>query len=73
MSMFLSSCQNGSSPLHLSAEKGHTNTCALLLDRGADLNPKDNVSVTGERKWLWEGVHVGEGGGGYFFCGFSSF
>ena len=52
------SCQDGLSLLHYSALNGHTNICALLLDRGADLNPRDNVSVRGGRSWLWEGVVV---------------
>ena len=31
--------------LHLSALYGHTNTCELLLGRGAKVNAKDSVSV----------------------------
>jgi hypothetical protein len=29
----------------LIAEKGHTSTCELLLDRSADVNAKDSVSL----------------------------
>ena len=31
-------------PLHYAAECGHTNSVALLVSRGADINMKDNVS-----------------------------
>jgi hypothetical protein len=34
----------------LSAEKGHTETCALLLERGANVHAKDMVSFGMERK-----------------------
>ena len=31
-------------PLHYATSKGHTDSVALLLAKGADVNVKDNVS-----------------------------
>ena len=36
--------QDGRSPLHLAAEKGHIDTLAILLKHGADVDTKDKVS-----------------------------
>ena len=33
-----------STPLHWAAEKGHTDSVALLVASGADINMKDQVS-----------------------------
>ena len=36
--------QDESTPLHEAAYNGHTAVASLLLDRGADVGAKDNVS-----------------------------
>ena len=36
--------QDGSRALHYAANSGHTEVARLLLDRGADVNSKDEVS-----------------------------
>ena len=41
--MFL---QLGKSPLLAACKGGHTETAKLLIDRGADVNQLDKVSVT---------------------------
>ena len=43
--MFASKYQD--TPLHLSAGKGHTDTCSELIKLGADVNAKNYVSVGG--------------------------
>jgi ankyrin repeat protein len=35
--------QNGAAPLHIAAEKGSSEVVRLLLDRGADVNTRNNV------------------------------
>ena len=37
--------QDGYTPLHGAAKKGHTEIASLLIGRGADINSKDNVSI----------------------------
>ena len=32
---------SGATPLHYSAEKGHTNVCCLLLENAADVDARD--------------------------------
>jgi serine/threonine-protein phosphatase 6 regulatory ankyrin repeat subunit A/serine/threonine-protein phosphatase 6 regulatory ankyrin repeat subunit B len=38
--------KDGKTALHRAAERGHINTCALLLDNGADINTKDKKGNT---------------------------
>jgi cytohesin len=44
---------NGSTPLHIAAYKGHVEIVKILLDRGADLNAKDN---TGHAPLHWAAI-----------------
>ena len=37
--------QNGDTPLHIASSEGETDTVSLLLDGGAEVNIKDNVST----------------------------
>ena len=37
--------QRGYTPLHIAAEKGHTEIASLLIGNGADVNSKSNVSI----------------------------
>ena len=39
--------QQGETPLHHSCDSGWTEVVALLLDRGADLHVRDEVSMHG--------------------------
>jgi len=38
--------QNGSTPLHLASGEGELDCVRLLLDRGADIEAKSNVSMS---------------------------
>ena len=37
--------QDGSTPLHRAADKGHTEIASLLIGNGADINRKGHVSI----------------------------
>jgi len=37
------STQQGETPLHQAAVRGHANVCAVLLDRGASLDARNNL------------------------------
>ena len=37
--------QNGDTPLHCAAEKGHTEIASLLIGNGADIHSKGYVSI----------------------------
>ena len=37
--------QDGHTPLHKAAENGHTEIASLLIDNGADIDSKTNVSI----------------------------
>ena len=37
------SLQNGSSPLHVAVEKGHTDVIDILVKHGANVDTKDRV------------------------------
>ena len=37
--------QDGYTPLHRAAEKGHTEIVSILIGNGADINSKNNVSI----------------------------
>ena len=37
--------QWGGTPLHIAAEKGHTEIASLLVGTGADIHSKDEVSI----------------------------
>lgn len=37
--------QNGQTPLHLSAEQGHEELTSLLINKGADIDSNDKVSI----------------------------
>ena len=37
--------QDGDTPLHWAADKGHTEIASLLIGNGADINSKNNVSI----------------------------
>ena len=47
--------QDGGTPLHWAAREGHTAVAQLLVERGADLHAKDNVSGGGSGGWLGAG------------------
>ena len=37
--------QDGHTPLHKAAEKGHTEIASLLIGHGADISSKDKVRI----------------------------
>jgi ankyrin repeat protein len=37
--------QNGNTPLWVAAQNGHLEVCKVLLDKGADVNKANNVSI----------------------------
>nr|WP_223158783.1 ankyrin repeat domain-containing protein [Wolbachia endosymbiont of Pentalonia nigronervosa] len=46
---------NGWTPLHYTAWKGHVNTAKFLVERGANINAKDNISNTPIILGAWHG------------------
>jgi ankyrin repeat protein len=51
--------QSGATPLYVASEKGHLEIVKVLLEKRADAEAKQKVSIYGGVGWRWfDGVHL---------------